>query len=103
MQIEGFVLPVSIIEDINSLEGRKFIITELIDGHNAKCELEKAKITIREQNAQIAALMTKVDDLQQALDTVLHKKYRTRKVTVKVYGRCPVDKTLHRYVRQAED
>ena len=46
----------------------------------------------------IKELEEKVEYLQQALDTVVTNKCRTRKVKVKVYGRSPMDKTLHRDV-----
>lgn len=57
-----------------------------------------ANATIVKQDAYIKELEQKVDDLQKALDTVVTNKCRTRKVKVKVYGRSPMDKTLHRDV-----
>ena len=64
--------------------------------------IEVAKLAdaiIKEQKNYIEELEQKVEDLQKALDAVLLNKCRTRKVKVKIYGRSPVDKNLHRYVR----
>ena len=58
-----------------------------------------ADAIIAEQKDYIAELEQKVEDLQSALDAILLNKCRTRKVKVKVYGRSPVDKNLHRHVR----
>ena len=65
--------------------------------------MSAADAIIKEQKNYMKELETQVDDLQKALDAVLLNKCRTRKVKVKVYGRSPVDKNLHRHVRQAED
>lgn len=65
--------------------------------------MSAADAIIKEQKNYIRELENQVDDLQKALDTLLLNKCRVRKVKVKVYGRSPVDKNLHRYVRQAED
>ena len=73
------------------------------DTNNLTENLLYAKGIIKAQEIYIRELEQKVDDLQKALDTVLLNKCRVRKVKVKVYGRGTVDKTLHRYVRQAED
>lgn len=62
-----------------------------------------ADAIIKAQKDYIKELESQVEVLQKALDAVLLNKCRTRKVKVKVYGRSPVDKTLHRHVRQAED
>lgn len=58
---------------------------------------------IAEQKNYIKELEQRNEDLQKALDAVLLNKCKVRKVKVRVYGRSPVDKNLHRYVRQAED
>lgn len=89
-------IPDKVWYDIISPESRECILNGFMECHHTKCELNEAKAYIKE-------LEQKVDDLQKALDTVLQNKCRTRKVKVKVYGRSPVDKNLHRYVRQAED
>lgn len=60
--------------------------------------LYTALIVIDVQKAYIKELEDKVELLQKALDTVVTNKCRTRKVKVKVYGRSPMDKTLHRDV-----
>lgn len=75
----------------------------MISKEDLKPSVLEAFITIDNQKAYIAELEQKVDDLQKALDAVLQNKCRIRKVKVKVYGRSPVDKNLHRHVRQAED
>ena len=62
-----------------------------------------ADAIIKEQKERIKELEQQNEDLQKALDAVLLNKCRTRKVKVKVYGRSPVDKNLHRHVRQEED
>ena len=62
-----------------------------------------ADAIIEEQKNYIKELEKQVDDLQKALDAVLLNKCKVRKVKVRVYGRIPVDKNLHRYVRQEED
>ena len=62
-----------------------------------------ADAIIEEQKNYIKELEQRNEDLQKALDTVLLNKCKVRKVKVRVYGRSPVDKNLHRYVRQAED
>ena len=65
--------------------------------------ISAANAVIEEQKKYIEELEQQIDDLQKALDAVLLNKCRARKVKVKVYGRSPMDKNLHRYVRQAED
>ena len=75
----------------------------MISKEDLKPSVLEAFITIDNQKAYIAELEQKVDDLQKALDAVLQNKCRIRKVKVKVYGRSPVDKNLHRHVRQSED
>lgn len=90
------LIPDKVWNDIVSPESKKCILNGLMEGHHTKCELNEAKVYIKE-------LEQKVDDLQKALDVVLTNKCRTRKVKVKVYGRGSVDKVIHRHVRQAED
>ena len=85
------LIPDKVWNDICSVESRECILKGLMEYHHTKCELNKAKAYIKE-------LEQKVDDLQKALDTVVTNKCRTRKVKVKVYGRSPMDKTLHRDV-----
>lgn len=68
-----------------------------------KLLLLESEAKVIHQEAYIRELEKQVDCLQKALDTVLLNKCKVRKVKVKVYGRSPVDKNLHRYVRQAEN
>ena len=91
-------IPDRVCDDINSMppKSRECIINALVEAHHNKLELQEAKAIVNKLEQQ-------VEDLQKALDTVLLNKCRVRKVKVKVYGRGTVDKTLHRYVRQAED
>ena len=63
------------------------------------CLLVDSLEIIRKQQAYILELEQTVELLQKALDVLHQNKCRTRKVKVKVYGRSPVDKTLHRHVR----
>lgn len=95
---EGILVPTKVWEDIISPESKRCILNALIESRDTKRELQKANNTIVKQDAYIAELEQKVDDLQKALDTVLLNKCRTRKVKVKVYGRSPMDKVLHRNV-----
>lgn len=75
--MEFIAIPITVLEDIGSIESRKYIIDRLVFAHSA----------IDKQTTYIAELEQKVDDLQKALDAVLLNKCRTRKVKVKVYGR----------------
>ena len=61
--------------------------------------LSTADAIIKEQKDYIEQLEAQIEDLQNALDTVLLNKCRVRKVKVKHCGRGSVDKALHRYVR----
>jgi hypothetical protein len=103
MEFKNIALPINVLEDIVSPESKKFILTELSIAYDAKRDLEKAKTTIAMQDKYIEELERCVDIQQKTLDALMLNKCRTRKVKVKVYGRSPVDKALHRYVRQAED
>lgn len=85
-------IPDKVWNDIISTESKECILNGFMECHQDKRELKEAK-------TYIAELEQQVDDLQKALDVALLNKCRTRKVKVKVYGRSPVDKNLHRYVR----
>ena len=75
--MEFVTIPITVLEDIGSIESRKYVLDRLTFAH----------AVMNKQADRIAELEQKVDDLQKALDVVLQNKCRTRKVKVKYIGR----------------
>ena len=71
--------------------------------YECKQALRMGNLVISLQKDYIKELEQNVEDLQKSLDAAKKNKVKVRKVKVKIYGRGPVDKNLHRHVRQAED
>ena len=71
--MEFVTIPITVLEDIGSIESRKYVLDRLTFAH----------AVMNKQADRIAELEQKVDDLQKTLDAVLLNKVLVRKVMVR--------------------